>query len=275
MFKKLPIPAKGAVIGAGGGIGRATALKLAENGMDLVLGDRDVALAEKVRDEIGDKVSVIVTEIDVTDPESVRAFVDLCYDELGQVDIAFNSAGIMYVGGYLEEPDDVVVRQVEINLLGVIHVTRAFTKVMKERNYGHLITMASMGSILPDPGEATYAAAKHGVYGYLSSVREELRDTKVEISGIIPAVVDTRLATGTSGGGTRILPPEEVADAIIETIQRPVFIKSIPAWAVPLNRVVRAFPQKVYDLAMKLIVPDQSKVADLEARKKYEEDELR
>jgi len=97
----------------------------------------------------------------------------------------------------------------------------------------------------------------------------------VEISGIIPAVVDTRLATGTSGGGTRILPPEEVADAIIETIQRPVFIKSIPAWAVPLNRVVRAFPQKVYDLAMKLIVPDQSKVADLEARKKYEEDELR
>lgn len=179
------------------------------------------------------------------------------------------------MGGYLEEPDDVVIRQVEINLLGVIHVTRAFTKIMKERNYGHLITMASMGSILPDLGEATYAASKHVVYGYLSSIREELRDTKVRISGIIPAVVDTRLATGTSGGGTRILSPEEVGDAILETIQRPVFIKSIPRWAVPLNRIVRAFPQKVYDLAMKLIVPDQSKVADLTARKKYEDDELR
>lgn len=274
MFTKLPIPKKGAVIGAGGGIGRATALKFAEKGMDLVLGDRDIALAEKVRDEIGDKVNVLVTAIDVTDPASVRAFVDLCYSELGDVDVAFNAAGIMYVGSYLTEPDEVVVRQIEINLLGVIHVTRAFTAEMKKRNHGHLITMASMGSILPDPGEATYAASKHGVYGYLRSVRAELRNTKIQISGIIPAVVDTRLAAGTSGGNTRILSPEEVADAIIATIERPVFIKSIPAWAVPLNAIMNALPQKVYDFAIAHIVPDQSQVADQQARRKYEEEEL-
>ncbi|MDO5025299.1 MAG: SDR family NAD(P)-dependent oxidoreductase [Trueperella sp.] len=264
------------VIGAGSGIGKATAEKFLNNGLTLFLGDRDLASLEEFKKNSPHSERIVgLQQVDVTDATSVREFVAAAYQHLGAVDVAMNCAGILWVGGYLDEDDDALVRQVDINLVGTMHAARAFTRRMVAAQHGHYINMASTGSILPVPGEASYAASKHGVFGYLRSIREELIGTGVEITAVIPPVVDTRLAAGTAQGGAPLLTPQDVANSVYQAVLYPKFILSMPLWLVPLNAVMNALPQRAYDFAIRRLVPNQAKVVDNSVREKYQEEEIK
>src|SRR5699024_3402293 len=93
-----------------------------------------------------------------------------------------NNAGLMWVGSFEEEPESAARAQLSVSLLGVINGIKAAAPAMRRARRGHLITVASAASILPTPGEATYAATKHGVLGYLKAVRTELRGSGVEVT---------------------------------------------------------------------------------------------
>jgi NAD(P)-dependent dehydrogenase (short-subunit alcohol dehydrogenase family) len=186
-----------AVTGGARGIGKAIAAQFTAAGARVAIGDRDLEAAEDTAAELG----VHAFGLDVTDPDSFADFLDAVRRELGPVDVLVNNAGIMWVGSFDEEPDAAARAQLEVNLLGVINGIKTAAPAMREAGHGHLITVASAASILPTPGEATYAATKHGVLGYLKAVRAEMRGTgSGHFSVIMPAVVDTVLAAGTGTG---------------------------------------------------------------------------
>ncbi len=257
-----------AVTGGGRGIGREIARQLVLAGASVAVGDRDGSAARHTARELGPRV--LGLDLDVADTESFAAFLTAVADQLGPVEVLVNNAGVMWVGPFGAEPEAATRQQVEVNLLGVIRGVQLAAPAMAARGCGHIVTVASAASLLTTPGEATYAATKHGVHGYLKAVREELRHTGVEISVIMPAVVDTELATGTSTGAARLLQPSDVGRVVVATIQRPRFEVSIPRYLDPVNRLVNLLPTPVRDTLLRQLVPNQVEQADRLARAAYE-----
>jgi short-subunit dehydrogenase len=163
----------------------------------------------------------------------------------------------MWVGPFQTETDATAARQVEVNLLGVIRGTRLAAARMAARGRGHVITIASAASKLAPPGEATYAATKHGVHGYLSAVRAELRRSGVQISLVMPGVVDTELAAGTRTGPVRRLRTGEVAEAVLGVVRRPRFETVVPRQIALLHKASAVLPQPVRDLLLRVFLPNQ------------------
>ena len=261
-----------AITGAGSGIGRATALALARRGARLALGDLDVLAAEAVVGEcrIAGADRAVAVRVDVGDEAAFSDFIDAAEAELGPLDVLVNNAGVLWVGSFSDEPAEWIERQIRVNLIGCINGTRQAARRMGPRRRGHIVTVASAASLLAPAGEATYTATKHGIYGYLKSVRRELRRSGITVSVVMPAVVDTPLAAGTSAGGTSLLTPERIADAIVGVMRRPRFEVVVPRTAAVLHAVQRACPQFVRDALDSMLVPNQISSADMSLRADYQ-----
>lgn len=257
-----------AVIGGANGIGRETARALVRAGARVAVGDRDGAAAGRTAAELGG--GSLGHPVDVTSPASLASFLDEVESELGPLEVLINSAGVMWVGSFDEESEQAARAQVEVNLLGTIHTVKATAARMLPRRSGQIIVIASAASVLPTPGEATYAASKHGVLGYLKAVRAELRGSGVQLSVIMPTVVQTALAAGTSPGSAALLQPADVARAICNTIARPRFEVTIPAYLGPARRAIDILPGPVRDALLRRLVPDQVHSLNRAARADYE-----
>ncbi len=258
-----------AVTGAGHGIGREIALVLSAAGARLALGDLDGDAVATVAAELGN--GAIGVRLDVTDTASFTAFLDRAEAELGPLDVLVNNAGVMWVGAYDAETDEIAARQVGVNLLGVIRGTRLAGPRMVARGHGQILTIASAASRLACAGEATYAATKHAVLGYFSAVRTELRGTGVDVSLIMPGVVDTELAAGTATGPVALLQPRQIADAVLAAVRRPRFETIIPARIALLNRILALLPQPGRDVVGRFTLPDQvAAIRDHDRRRDYE-----
>ncbi len=257
-----------AIIGGANGIGRETARLMVEAGARVAIGDYDGEAASRAAQDLGGGTTG--HQLDVSDRDSFAAFLTAVESELGPIDVLVNSAGVMWAGAFDEESETVARRQLDVNLLGVIYSVQLMAPKMRARGQGHIVTIASAASLLPTPGEATYAASKHGVFGYLKAVRFELRGSGVHLSAIMPTVVDTAMAAGTSTGAAAILQPVDVARAVVRTIERPRFEVTVPAYVGVVNRVVNVLPSRVRDGILRRLVPDQVVAVDRQARAGYE-----
>ncbi|WP_342318344.1 SDR family NAD(P)-dependent oxidoreductase [Corynebacterium mayonis] len=256
-----------AVTGGARGIGFEIASQLAREGALVAIGDvREEAAVEAA----GKLPGAIGLHLDVSDSASFAAFFDEVEQRLGPVDVLVNNAGVMWVGAFADEPEAALARQLHVNLMGVIHGVKLASKRMRERGRGHIITVASAASFVSPPGEATYAATKHGVLGYLTSVREELRGTGVQVSMVAPVVVNTELAAGTAPGGAPLLAPEEVGAAVVDLVRRPRWQVSLPGYVAPLAKTVNVLPLRLRDAIARRMVPNQVKKTDHSARSSYE-----
>ncbi|MHA6668445.1 SDR family oxidoreductase [Homoserinimonas sp. A447] len=257
-----------AVTGGANGIGREIASLLASAGARVAIGDLDGTAVRRTADEL-DGI-LLGLELDVTDTESFADFLTTVEAAWGPIDVLVNNAGVMWVGPFDAEPDAAAERQVAVNLLGVIRGVKLAAPAMVARGSGHIITIASAASILTTPGEASYAASKHGVLGYLKAVRAELHRSPIRFSVIMPAVVDTALATGTATGAAKLLLPADVAAAVLRTIIRPRFEVTLPGYIGPVLRWVNVLPGWMRDPLLRRLVPDQVRQADRGARAGYE-----
>lgn len=258
-----------AVTGGARGIGRETAAHLARAGARVAIGDRDAEGARATATELSGDVTGF--GLDVTDTASFVAFLADVEKHLGPIDVLVNNAGVMWVGGFADEPESATARQLAVNLHGVIRGVKLTAPRMLARRQGHIVTIASAASKLSPPGESTYAATKHGVYGYLSGVRAELRGSGVRLSVIMPGVVDTELAVGTATGAARLLSPADVARSVVAVIERPRFEVTIPRYIGPLTRWLNVLPQPIRDVVHRATVPDQVRsTAGGSARQAYE-----
>ncbi|HWH31000.1 MAG TPA: SDR family oxidoreductase [Mycobacteriales bacterium] len=258
-----------AVTGAARGIGLAVAEALVERSAVVALGDLDADAAVAAAERLGPLAHGFA--VDVTDTASFRAFLDGVEDRVGRpVDVLVNNAGVMWVGRYDDEPEAVALRQADVNLHGVARGMKLALPRMRARGRGHVVNIASFASRVPPAGEAMYSATKHAVLGYSTAVRAELRGTGVHLSVVMPVVVDTELAVGTGTGGGVMLQPRDVADAVVDVLQRPRFEVFVPRWTGLLARLYGVAPQGVRDAMYRLLMPDNVRDGDLPARREYE-----
>ncbi|MFI5502144.1 SDR family oxidoreductase [Nocardia asteroides] len=263
-----------AVTGGAAGIGREIARQFAEAGARVCIGDLSGTTARATASELPGTVHGC--ELDVTDERSFHDFLATTEALLGPIDVLVNNAGVMWVGAFDTEPDTATTRMIAVNLHGVIRGVRLAAPAMRTRGRGHIVTIASVAAKVSPAGESTYAATKHGVLGYLTGVREELRGSGVRLSAIMPGVVDTELATGTATGAAQLLQPADVARAVLDVVERPRFEVILPAHVGPLLRLVGLLPQRVRDIALRRTVPNQvAAVGSSSARADYERRALR
>ena len=259
-----------AITGGGRGIGRATAQALLRQGMKVAIGDIDLAAAQKTATELGGGTEAF--ELDVTRRESFAAFLDGVEDKLGPVDVLVNNAGIMQLGSFLDEDDATTQRQVDINVHGVLFGMKEVLPRFLGRGSGHLVNIASSAGKAGFPGGATYCGTKHFVVGLSEAVRGELRESPIEVSCVMPGIVNTELAAGLQQArGVKNVNPEDVANAIVEALRFPRFDVFVPKSIGPINQILGLLPRNGREAFARALKADKVLAeADPNARRAYE-----
>ena len=259
-----------AITGAARGIGKATAEAFVRQGMKVAIGDLDLAEAQRTADQLG--AGTIAVELNVTERASMERFVEQAEEQLGPVDVFVNNAGIMQLGAFLDESDATAQRQIDINVSGVLYGMKVVLPRFLARNRGHLVNIASTAGKAGFPGGATYCGTKHFVVGVSEAVRAELRETPIEVSCVMPGVVNTELAAGLQQArGVKNVNPEDVANAIVEALQKPHFDVFVPKSIGPINKVMGVLPRAGREGIARALKADRVLAqADPDARKGYE-----
>ena len=183
------------VTGAGGGIGRAIALRLASDGWDIGVVDLNPAAAEEtaalVR-ELGRRACVAVA--DVAQQASVRAMVARVVAELGAIDVLVNNAGILRTAKFLDITEKDWRDTQSVNLDGVFHCTQAVLPQMLARGTGCIVNMSSWTGKRGAANHAAYSATKAAVIALTQSLAAEVADQGVRVNAICPGtIVDTQM----------------------------------------------------------------------------------
>jgi NAD(P)-dependent dehydrogenase (short-subunit alcohol dehydrogenase family) len=257
-----------AITGAARGIGRATAAALAREDARVAIGDLDAELAGRTAAELG----CVAHELDVTDPASFERFLDWVETEAGPLDVLVNNAGILHLGPFVEEDEAATRRQVDVNLMGVIHGTRLGVRRLRERGGGHLVNVASSAGKVTPPGIATYVATKHAVVGLTEAVRLEQRGTGIDFTIVMPGVVKTEMIAGyASSPVVAEVEPDDVAAAIVAALRRPRVDVFVPRSLGRVNRAMQLLPRPAREwVGRRLGVDRITWDADRSARRDYE-----
>lgn len=191
------------VTGAGSprGIGRETALDLAERGANLVIADMDLTGAQAVAREVealGRKA--LALKADVTNEVSISAMVHKAIDKFGHIDVLVNNAGITQPISTLDMTVEDFNRILSVNLVGTFIVTRAVMKEMVKTKYGRIVSLSSVsgkrgGGVF---GGSHYSAAKAGILGFSKAIARELVDYGITVNCVCPGAVATDIRKGIS-----------------------------------------------------------------------------
>jgi clavulanate-9-aldehyde reducatase len=183
-----------AITGASSGIGAATALELARAGAAVAVGarrrDRLDDLAARIESEGG---RALAMEVDVTDQEQARAFVEGAHTELGGLHILLNNAGVMLLGPVEDAPLDEWRRMVDVNIYGVLWCTHAAMPLMRKGGGGDIVNVSSVAGRRATAGAAVYNLTKFGVTGFSEALRQEGLHSKIRVTVVEPGMVDTEL----------------------------------------------------------------------------------
>ncbi|MHB1835641.1 MAG: SDR family oxidoreductase [Solirubrobacteraceae bacterium] len=257
-----------AVTGAARGIGRATAALLVSHGAKVAIGDIDVELAQRTAAELGP--NAVGLALDVTDRTSFETFLRETESRLGPLAVLVNNAGIMPVGPFVDETDATAQRLVDINLHGVMLGSKLALERFLARRSGHLVNVASVAGKGGFPGGVTYCATKHAVVGLSEAIRAEVRGSGIDVSIVMPVVVNTELGSGLRRSRIRVVEPEDVARAIVEAIQTGRVDVYVPRFVGHLFRVMPLTPRPAVDWLVSLLGAHQVLVdPDPEARAAY------
>jgi len=258
-----------AITGGAQGIGKATATALVRKGCRVAIGDIDLALAEQTATGLGGRT--IALPLDVTDRGSFAAFLDEAERQLGPIDVVINNAGIMPVTPLVEEADDSIRRQLDINIYGVIIGTQLAIERMRPRGSGHIVNIASQAGKAALPGIATYSGTKHAVVGISEAVRAELRGSSVEVSCVMPTVVNTELTDGVGQRWIRPVEAEDVANEIVDALEIPRFDVFVPRSNGALLKVGAMLPRRAREAIGRLMKTDKLMMeVDHATRNSYE-----
>ena len=225
------------ITGAGKGIGKAIAIALAKEGVNVILVARTQeeidSVAAKVRSL---RVKALAITADVADINSVNAAVAKALAEFGTIDILINNAGIAAFGKFLElEPTDWE-RIIQVNLMGTYYMTRAVLPNMIERQTGDIINISSTAGLNGNALTSAYSASKFALLGLTDSLMQEMRKHNIRVTALTPSTVATEMSKElklTDGNPEKVMQSEDIAELIIAQLKlnRRVFIKNSSIWS--------------------------------------------
>ncbi|WP_443945109.1 3-ketoacyl-ACP reductase [Pedobacter sp. AW1-32] len=232
------ISGKNALItGAGKGIGRAIAIALAKEGVNLGLVGRTQSNLDELATELADySIQVVTAVADIANLDSVNLAAKKIQDELGFISILVNNAGIGKFGKFLELEPQEWEQIIQTNLLGAYYVTRAVVPEMINQQSGDIINISSSSAASPAAVTSAYSASKAALNAFSTSLMQEMRKHNIRVTAFSPSTTATDMAIDlklTDGNPDRVMQPEDLAEVIVSQLKlnRRIFIKDIAAWS--------------------------------------------
>ncbi len=214
---KVALEGKSALItGASRGIGKAIALRFAEEGCEVAVNYVTEAARDNAAeaDEVAEQIralgrQVICVEADVTDLEAVEDTAAYVIERLGKLDILVNNAGITRDRTLKKLAKEDWDRVIEVNLTGAFHCARAVIEHMRERRSGRIISISSVVAQMGNIGQTNYAASKAGLIGLTKSLAREVARRGITVNAVAPGFIDTEMTQAI---------PEDIREQIVATI---------------------------------------------------------
>ncbi len=179
------------ITGAAVGIGRATALKLAEYGANLILLDVNFEILASLKDELKSYASdVLIYSCDISDEKRVNEVVADALSHFGRIDILVNNAALWrYRSEFVDTPIDEWKKYIDINIMGTVYVTKAVLPTMLEQSYGRIINVASVAGVYGNKGMSHYSATKGAVISLTKALAKEVCEKGVLVNAVSPGSV--------------------------------------------------------------------------------------
>lgn len=214
------------VTGGSRGIGRAVAVRLAKDGMNLVINYRGNSAAaeetERLCRELG--AEVLLVQGDVSCAEDCEKLAAQAKEAFGRVDVLVNNAGITRDGLLARMTEEDFRAVLDVNLVGPWNMMKAVNRIMMKQRYGRIVNLSSVTGLMGNMGQTNYAAAKAGILGMTKSYAREVASRGITVNAVAPGFIDTdmteampegakdKIITGIPMGRTG--KPEEVAEAV-------------------------------------------------------------
>lgn len=213
------------ITGAARGIGRAIALRLARDGVNVVI---NYTSAEKEAEETARKaeklgVQALLVQADVSKEEEAEQLFEKALTLTGRIDILINNAGITRDNLILRMKEEDFDRVIEINLKGSYNCMKKASRIMLKQRYGRIVNISSVVGLRGNPGQVNYAASKAGVIGMTKSLAKELASRNITVNALAPGMIETKMSEQMSEAAKkqmlsmipagRIGRPEDVANA--------------------------------------------------------------
>lgn len=260
------------VTGAGSGIGRALAHRLAIEKMSLALADVNEhglgGTARELAERFGEKKLAVSTHIvNVADAAGMEAFASDVLQRHGRVTLLINNAGVALQGNF----EEITLADFEwlmgINFWGVVYGVRNFLPALRQQPRAHIVNLSSIYGLISPAGQTAYCASKFAVRGFTEALLHELAGTNVGVSCVHPGGVKTPIAKNARvGAGVHssirdlnlarfdlhaVLPPEAAADRIVRGVKRNEPRILVGDDAIRIDRLQRLFPVRYWKMLLK------------------------
>lgn len=227
------------ITGAGKGLGKAIALALATEGVNLALVARTANDLEQVAEQakqINPAIKVAYATADVSKIEEVKAACTKIANEIGQIDILINNAGTGKFGKFLDLEVEEWENMIKTNLFGPYYFIRQILPQMLDRKSGDIVNVASTAGLKGSPLTSAYSASKFGLIGMSESLMQEARKSNVRVFTLTPSTIATDLAIDnklTDGNPETTLQPEDFAELLIAHLKLPAraLVKDVSLWS--------------------------------------------
>lgn len=212
------------ITGGSRGIGKAIALALAEEGVNVAITGRNEEKLKAVVQEIEQKgVKSAYVVFDITSKTEVYGALEKLQKDFGKIDILVNNVGIAAFGGILEMEDEKWEEIVKTNLFGAYYVVKAVVPSMVERKTGDIINISSTAGLKGNAMTSAYSASKFGLIGMSESMMLELRKQNIRVTTLMPSTIASDMSKEvlkiTDGNPEKVLQPEDFAELVVDLLK--------------------------------------------------------
>lgn len=228
---------KAIVTGGGRGLGKATALAFAKEGIDIAItGRNEKVLKETVSELETFGVKAIYSVFDVGDYDAVKKSIKSIIETLGGIDILVNNAGIAAIGSFNEMEVSKWTQIIQTNVMGMYHVTKEVLPHLIAKNEGDIINISSTAGLNGNANVSAYSASKFAVIGMSESLMKEVRKNNIRVITLTPSTIESEMTIELgmlSQGSENVLQPEDFAELILAGLKLPrrAMLKSATLWS--------------------------------------------
>ena len=229
---------KAIITGGGRGLGKATAIAFAKEGIDIAItGRNEAVLKETVAELEAFGVKAIYSVFDVSDYEAVKNSIKNIINELGSIDILVNNAGIAAFGTLNEMKVEKWSQIIQTNVMGMYYVTKEVLPYLINQNEGEIINISSTAGLSGNASTSAYSASKFAVIGMSESLMKEVRKNNIRVCTLTPSTIvsDMSIGLGIADNDSQesVLQPEDFAELVVAGLKLPrrAMLKSASLWS--------------------------------------------